>query len=465
MILRFLPSGVSNGDAPIKYLLSKNNSDGVERNPPPFILYGNPDVTKALIDTCPRKFKYTSAVIAFRDNEHPTNQQLAEVIRDLRETLAPGMGPERINMFAVLHRDKGNTEAHIIFGMTDLLTGKQYNVMPPGKAGKQLASDWQASWNHKLKFDQVVENPLKTVFSSLDHKIAKFANPTELMQKRFRTKKKLSEIIAEKIESGQFKDRNDLVSYFKSAGMVITRMGRDYISVRGSDPKAKVIRLRGKPYTEGVNYSDLFKQYQESAEKESRLSDLDAFMVNLRLERSVSERLEFIKQRDAKIPQKRIYSLPGHPKVERAARVKIPTRRGRSQKALENFKTHLNIIRTHQSVSVKTEERIQPVDGSKNSPPHIYGANSGSKKQPRQNSSSSDFGSLPSSDLDASIAQVESEIRGATVAMNSAKDPRASVQAQMKLVRLQRKLFELQEKKRVESIRLKNVPKPIPGFF
>lgn len=461
MILRFLPSGTSNGDAPIKYLLSKKDSKGLERNPPPVILYGNPDVTKGLIDSCPRKFKYTSAVIAFRDNEHPTNFQLASIIHDLRETLAPGMGPSRVNMFAVLHRDKGNTEVHIIFPMTDLKTGKQFNVMPPGKAGKQLASDWQASWNHKLGYDQVVENPLKTFFSSLDLKLAKFENPTKLMSKRFQTKKKMSEFVADKISSGQLKNRDDLIELFESAGMVITRKGCDYISVRGSDPNLKAIRLKGPAYSEGVQYSDLRKQVEENAAQGAKLSETDAFMVNLRLKRAVADREDFNRKRDAKIPKLRTYTLPGQPKPIRTPAVKTLARKQKSEQAWKSIQERLASLRSEE----KEPQEKEPVSVTANNEPVIAQASKKSQPKPSEGGSSSVSPGVPSSDLDMSIIQVQSEIDGLNSIIAGAGSAKKKSEAILRVYQLRQRLYDLQERKRLEKIRQLNLPKPMPGFI
>jgi len=44
-------------------------------------------------------------------------------------------------------------------------------LLHQGKNTQQLAKDFQAIWNDKLGFSQVIEDPLKAVFSQFDKKV------------------------------------------------------------------------------------------------------------------------------------------------------------------------------------------------------------------------------------------------------------------------------------------------------
>ncbi len=92
MILQFFNHGTGKSKSAINYLLSEKDSEGKIRNPPPEIFYGDTDLTGIIIDTNPRKFKYTSGVIAFRDHEKPTKKQLNQIINSFYDYFAPGLG-------------------------------------------------------------------------------------------------------------------------------------------------------------------------------------------------------------------------------------------------------------------------------------------------------------------------------------------------------------------------------------
>jgi len=126
MIVQFFNHGKGKSKSAIGYLLSAKDSEGKVRNPPPEIFYGDKKLTANLIDNNPNEFKYTSGVIAFRDNEKPTNAQLKQIVKAFYEAFAPGLGPDRVNMFIVKHQDKGNIELHFLIPRLDMKTMKSF---------------------------------------------------------------------------------------------------------------------------------------------------------------------------------------------------------------------------------------------------------------------------------------------------------------------------------------------------
>lgn len=98
LIKIFKNVGKGSSRGPISYLLGKDK-DGKPREPAPVELNqimtteGSKDAVAYLIDSNHRANKYTSGVIAFRneDKEKPTALQLQEIIRDFRKTLLPGL--------------------------------------------------------------------------------------------------------------------------------------------------------------------------------------------------------------------------------------------------------------------------------------------------------------------------------------------------------------------------------------
>lgn len=288
MIVQFFNHGTGKADSAVRYLLQNNDSNGKPRNPKPEIFYGNPDLTKFLIDNNPRKFKYSSGVIAFRDNEKPTEKELNKIIKDFYLTFAPGLGPDRLNLLIVRHEDKGNTELHLLIPMIDAKTQKQFNITPPGEASKQMFRDFQAMWNHRLGYAQVVEDPLKAEFSNFDKKVPA-GKTSNTIKNRFSVE------IPKLIRKGKINNRDELIGFLEERGCIIARKGIDYISVKFPNQK-KAIRLTGPVFSKNSNYEMLIKEADTVLNK-TFLNCFQVSKIKVRLNESTEYRRNFIENR------------------------------------------------------------------------------------------------------------------------------------------------------------------------
>lgn len=244
MIVSTFKTGTGKASGPLNYLLKKHN-----RNPPAEIFQGDSKLLQVLIDSNPRKFKYSSGVIAFRDNEQPTDEQLRQIVRAFEKTFKPALDSDRVPLLWVLHRDKGNTELHFLAPMQDAKTGKQFNICPPGKAFQQMYRDFQTVANHRYGWEQVPTNLLRSEFN------------------RFDEQAKLKEQFCEKVprlaKAGKLKNREDLLEWLKPQGFTVTRLGKDYVSFKHSTQK-KAFRLKGPAFSEGADYQSLFATSEAS---------------------------------------------------------------------------------------------------------------------------------------------------------------------------------------------------------
>ena len=87
MIVSTFRTGTNGASGPLNYLLREKN-----RNPPAEVLKGDEKLLQVLIDSNHRKFKYSSGVIAFRDNENPTNEEISQIISGFEDTFTGGLG-------------------------------------------------------------------------------------------------------------------------------------------------------------------------------------------------------------------------------------------------------------------------------------------------------------------------------------------------------------------------------------
>lgn len=269
MIVQFFKHGTGKARSATNYLFGSVDHTGKERSVKPKLFDGDRKLTEMLIDTNPRKYKYASGAISFRDNENPSEAELKQIIKTFKESFCPGM-EDRVNLLWVLHVDKNNIELHFLCPSVAIpLTGqnntmKQFNINPPGPYSQQLQKDFSALWNEKLGFEQVIEDPFKAQLSKLDWKV-----PSQKKSKDF--KKKISEELAFEIRHGGIKNRKGLVQFLNQNGYKVTKCLKTCVYVKASWQK-EAIRLRGPIFRQDANYQALIKEADEKAQVGKRLT-------------------------------------------------------------------------------------------------------------------------------------------------------------------------------------------------
>lgn len=249
MIVRVFRSGRSNGESPVNYLLSQQDYTGEERSVEPEVLEGHPATTIGIINGISRVHKYVSGVVAFRDEEQPTREQMHQVIDAFQSTVVPGLDRDRYNALWVLHRDKGNTELHFVFPMTELTTGRRLNIHPPGPKNLALYEAFTQVVNHSLGYAQVRPDPFKALSPDYERKTGK----TDTIR---RTGVLMGEI-RQAVSDGNIGNRQELCRFLdEELGVTVTRQGKDYLSVK-LPGTAKAVRLKGELFQEGTDYRTL----------------------------------------------------------------------------------------------------------------------------------------------------------------------------------------------------------------
>lgn len=256
MNVNIFPTGTGSARRAANYLLGNKDHTGKVRSIKPELLHGNTDTFCAIADSTTRVHKYTSGAIAFRDNEHPTPQQIQQVIDAFRATFLPRLkeGDNYADMW-VMHCDKGNVELHFLYANTELTTGKQMNIHPPGQKNIEFFNNFTRVVNDSLGYAQVTPDPLKAALSKLDHKSPDFKESKA-------TKELLGRDLQRKILSQKITSRDELIAEI-SAYMPVTRVGSNYITVQ-LPGHVKGTRLKGPLFTEGSNYQQLTEQHRQS---------------------------------------------------------------------------------------------------------------------------------------------------------------------------------------------------------
>lgn len=374
MIVRFFKAGISNGESPVRYLLSNHDHTGTPRAVAPEVLEGSPtgNTTIQIINGIARRHKYVSGVIAFRHNEQPTREQLYQVIDRFKAVAAP-LNADQFHSFWALHKDKGNTELHFVFPMVLLggtsqkgkdLTGQAMNIRPPGPRSEELFTLFQQVMNHELGYAQVAPDPLAVSLASYWHK------PAGQVAKRKISL--LEQTMLKGVKQGRIGNRDSLCHYLEDQlGVTITRQGEKYLSVKLPGDK-KAIRLKGPLFEAAADYPQLMAK-RGQMKQSSQLTSSEYKQALQRLNQVVSERASFMRG-DYKPPkqQNSTTTRRKHESTKPRRRHK-PTQRGNQFPNSANRPTGANRPPTQRSTAIRIGNHTQPMQGTQQAQKHDCG--------------------------------------------------------------------------------------------
>lgn len=244
----------------VTYLLNSKN-----RSVDPKILRGNAALTIELSNLSKHKEKITSGVIAFRDNENVTEEQKENIMNMFEKTFFGNM-KDRTNVLFVEHREKGNIEIHYVINKIDLDTGKSLNHFHKSKNTIDLMKEFSAVINHKYGFEQITDkNPLETKYSDIEIKGIKSKSHNF---KTLDSKRNIDKALQDLVKDGSIKNRIELIEFLKDNDKELSRIGKDYISIKIED--GRNIRLKGGIYDShnDKNYIDVMKEFKEDKKED-----------------------------------------------------------------------------------------------------------------------------------------------------------------------------------------------------
>jgi len=247
--MKVFPHGQGNGDMPTRYLV-RLDYPGREETPPE-VLRGDPNITRDLIDTIERKWKFTAGVLSWHPADTVTPEQEERVMDDFEALAFAGLEPDQRNILWVRHNHAGHHELHFVIPRLDLASGREFNPCPPG---------WQKNFdvfrdlhNHREGWARP-DDPARARERTPDHaglhkaRLLRWGK-TPGKDERAEAKDAIHTYITAKIEQGLVQSRDDLLAALCETGLEINRAGRDYITVKDPDSGEK-LRLKGGIYAE-----------------------------------------------------------------------------------------------------------------------------------------------------------------------------------------------------------------------
>lgn len=138
MLIKMLRHGTGSAARAASYVLDEKDHMNIVR-PHVEVLCGDPHLFAKIADSSPFKHKYTSAVIAFAEEDQPTNIEMKDVLKQFEALAFSGLESDQYHLTAVLHQElNGSKHVHILVPRLELRSGKAMNIAPPGNFQKHF---------------------------------------------------------------------------------------------------------------------------------------------------------------------------------------------------------------------------------------------------------------------------------------------------------------------------------------
>lgn len=433
MMVRVFRAGRSNGQSPVNYLLSDTDHTGTKRTIKPEVLEGSPATTIAVINSIQRQHKYVSGVIAFRQEEKPTRDQMHEVIRAFKKTVAPGIKDDAFNSLWVLHQEKGNTELHFLFAMSHLPTGRRWNPHPPGEKNLNLHRQFVSVMNEIMGYAQVVPNPLHALMGDFEHKAPRGK------EKQRKTLLLMKEI-GRAIQSGKVNNRDALCGFLdEELGVTVTRHGRDYLSVRLPGTE-RAIRLKGAVFQHDADYLTM-RGASSAKPRPVMLTGLEFQQAKQTLHALVQERQAF--------NEKAYQPRAGLPRQKRGQATPTRTTTKEKTMSIKTTKTIRPILNealtvARQADAERNAENKQTMPDKTTVAQRIASTRQKASSTPSQRAAPS-TAMDQIHELEAAIGSLQLGIDAATADIANSGTPDARTKAEQRLASLLKQMARLQE--------------------
>lgn len=247
MLVKPFAHGKGSGDAAVYYLLRMDYHGRQEH--PPNILRGDPEMTKELINSIDRKWKFTAGVCSWSGEDIVTPEQEVEVMNRFEELAFAGLEHDQYDILWVRHSHANHHELHFVMPRMELSSGNAFNAFPPGwekdfvhfRDYMNIKHDWTRpdDPDHKRMFTPSNADIIEARLTRWGE------NPTK--NEKDNVRKEINNFIQGRIENGLIHDRADIISTLQEVGLQINREGKNYISVKDPDNNIK-IRLKGGVY-------------------------------------------------------------------------------------------------------------------------------------------------------------------------------------------------------------------------
>lgn len=288
MIMKVFPHGMGYGDKPTKYLVRRDYPG--RDTAPPHVLRGDIALTRALIDSIDRRWKFTAGVLSWHPDDKVSEEKEAEVMDAFEEVAFAGLEPDQRNILWVRHTHAGHHELHFVIPRMELSSGNDFNACPPGwQKDFDVFRDlfnWKENWARPDDPARAREElPKKAdLFKARMARWGKEIRESE----RDKIKDEIHARLKKLISEGKITDRTAGIEAMKDMGLSINRAGKDYVSVKLPESGMK-LRFRGGIYSESWKPAEK-TSIDESEEDQKQKAKLRIERLEQDYERVIAKR-------------------------------------------------------------------------------------------------------------------------------------------------------------------------------
>lgn len=262
MYMKVFPHGQGNGTAPIQYLI-RTDVYGRDGNPPR-VVRGDPERSRALIDSLETVWRYISGVLSWHPDDTVTPEQEQAVMEDFERLAFAGLEPDQYNILWVRHTHANHHELHFVIPRVELSTGKAFNPCPPHWQKQfDVFRDLHNQREHWARPDDPQHARLFTP-DHVDVQVARLArwNKSSPKSVRNEAKQAIHAYVKSLIEHGRIQNRQGVMEALQEVNLNVVRAGKNYITVE--DPQSgERLRLKGSMYAEQFAVIDGDHQSQD----------------------------------------------------------------------------------------------------------------------------------------------------------------------------------------------------------
>lgn len=230
MLVKFFKTKNGGSTAGIRYLLNCRVKDKTA-----FVLKGSEAVTRRIVSNMTKKQKLCIGCLSFEEADIDLSTK--QKIIDEFETLLFREYKERFNILWVQHIDKGRLELNFAIPKIDLESGMAFNPYYD-KKDRALIDTWQNLANFKFNFSDPKDPAKAHMLQGSRKEIGVIKDYIEL-----------EKILTEKFINQEFTCREGILKALKDSDIEVTRVGKDYISVKLPGTK-KAKRFKGGIFSE-----------------------------------------------------------------------------------------------------------------------------------------------------------------------------------------------------------------------
>ena len=230
MLAKFFKNKNGGSVAGINYLLNHRVKDGTA-----FVLKGSEVVTRQIVSNMTKKQKLCIGCLSFEEAD--IDLDIKQKVIDEFETLLFGEYKERFNILWVQHIDKGRLELNFAIPKIDLESGMAFNPYYD-KKDRALIDTWQNLANFKFGFSDPKDPAKAHMLQGSRKEIGVIKDYIEL-----------EKILTDKFINQEFSCRGDILKALKDSDIEVTRVGKDYISIKLPNTK-KAKRFKGDMFSE-----------------------------------------------------------------------------------------------------------------------------------------------------------------------------------------------------------------------